>query len=67
MSVHRAYSIDRDEQGLPFRMVWHGDYRTVPVYEWCPRLSCNGQKLIKGRCLRCWGDWSHFTKQVRVR
>jgi hypothetical protein len=63
--VFRSYIIERDEAGLPVRMVWTGDYRTVPIeYETCPR--CEGQKLVHGRCLKCWGDWSRETKRLRV-
>lgn len=61
MSIHRSYIIERDENGLPLRMLWHGDDRPVPVPEWCPRLCCKGQQLMKGRCLKCWGDWRRIT------
>lgn len=65
--VHRSYTIERDEQGLPFRMLWNGDYQTVPVdYVTCPK--CGGdQRLVAVKCLKCWGDWNHETREVRVR
>jgi len=63
MITHRAYDIERDADGQPCRMIWRGDYRKVPVvYETCPR--CEGVRLVSGRCLRCWGDWSRETEWV---
>jgi hypothetical protein len=63
VSTFRSYRIERDEDGKPARMIWQGDYRRVPVdYETCPK--CEGEKLFHGRCLKCWGDWSHETEWV---
>jgi len=66
LNRHRAYRIDRDADGMPFRMVWQGDYQRVSVvYLTCPRCP-NAPKLVSGRCLSCWGDWSHETEWVRA-
>lgn len=65
MSIFRDYRIERDAEGRPCRMVWCGDYRKVPIqYDTCPK--CEGEKLLKGRCLKCWGDWSRNTQWERV-
>ena len=66
MNFRRAYAIERDAEGKPYRMVWLGDYKRIPVvYETCPK--CPGSpRLRNGRCFSCWGNWSGITKEVRV-
>ncbi len=67
MRPFRSYTIERDEQGKPFRMIWNGDYQRVPiVYETCPKCP-SSPRLVAGRCLTCWGDWSREEQWKRVR
>lgn len=62
----RSYTIERDSDGKPCRMIWNGDFRKVPVvYETCPKCK-TAQKLVEGRCLTCWGDWRGESTWERV-
>ena len=53
--VFRSYTIERDEKGLPYRMVWNGDYvRASVTYINCPK--CGSRRMVQNRCLDCWCD-----------
>lgn len=65
-NFRRAYAFERDESRMPFRMIWLGDFKRVPVdYVTCPKCP-DSPRLVQGRCLVCWGDWSRETKEVRA-
>lgn len=64
--IRRTYAIERDEQWKPYRMVWTGDYRRVPIlYVTCPRCV-SSPRLVQGRCFRCWGDFRGEYREVRA-
>ena len=63
--IYRACTIERDAHGAR-RMIYRGDYRTVPVvHETCPHCL-SGPRLLNGKCPRCWRDFSGETRTERV-
>lgn len=52
--MFRRYAIERDEQGLPTRMIWLWDVSCEPVhYTVCPK--CGSRRVVQGRaCFDCW-------------
>lgn len=61
----RSYAIERDEQGLPTRMIWQGDYvRASVAYTACPK--CHSRRMHDNRCLDCWHDArNEFWREVK--
>jgi hypothetical protein len=55
MRPMRRYHIERDDSGLPCRMVWLGDFiRASVTYTTCPK--CSSSRMVDNRCLNCWHD-----------
>lgn len=54
--VCRSYRLERDDRGMPARMIWRGDFvRMKPLsYLVCPR--CRSRRMHDSRCFDCW--WS---------
>lgn len=51
----RSYTIERDSDGLPNRMIWNGDYvRASVTFTACPK--CDSRRIVDNRCLNCWHD-----------
>jgi hypothetical protein len=48
MVIHRRYSIERDAQGLPFKLVWRGDVR-IPSKEEQDRQRLEEHEQIYGK------------------
>jgi hypothetical protein len=53
----RAYDIERDSDGKPFRLMWRGDFtRVVIIGTTCPKCA-GAPPLRDGRCFTCWRDF----------
>ena len=65
--IRRSYDIERDQDGMPCRLLWNGDFvRTSVTYLACPR--CGSNRMQDNRCLSCWHDarnegWRRVTSQ----
>lgn len=61
MEINRCYLVERDDTGMPTRLIWAGDVRRMPVYLTCPTCPTS-PPLVQGRCLTCWGDWRRASR-----
>lgn len=50
----RSYTIERDAEGKPCRMVWGGDYMRVQPPHYLTCLRCQSARIVDQRCLDCW-------------
>lgn len=63
----RTYHFERDERGMPTRMIWTGDVPARPnvAYTVCPR--CRSRRMEANNCFNCWWRAPLTWDEMKVR